>query len=61
MEVFYELSEAELFDVAGGSGTASFSVTDTASGTTASVSGTLTIGTTASSASLSGSFSSSST
>jgi hypothetical protein len=60
MEVFYELSAEELFDVAGGS-SASFSVTNSASGTTATVSGTFTQITTASSASQSGTFSSSST
>ncbi|HJS85846.1 MAG TPA: hypothetical protein VJ779_10325 [Acetobacteraceae bacterium] len=42
----------------GNSGTASFTATDTASGTNANVSGTLAIGTTPSSANLSGSFSS---
>jgi hypothetical protein len=61
MEIMIELTEAELDAVVGGSGTASFSFTDTASGTTASTSGTLTIHTTASSSSLSGTFSSSST
>jgi hypothetical protein len=60
-EILIELSEGELDQVAGGSGTANFSFTNTASGTTATVSGTLTIATTASSARLSGSFSSSST
>ena len=61
MEIMIELNEAELDAVAGGSGTASFSFTDTASGTTATTNGTLNIITTASSASLSGTFSSSST
>jgi len=44
----------------GGSGTATFTFTDTASGTNPRVSGTLSIGTTPTSASLSGSFASSS-
>jgi hypothetical protein len=61
MEIMIELTDAQLKEVAGGSGTASFWFTDTASGTTASTSGTLTIHTTASLSSLSGSFSSSST
>jgi len=62
MEIMIELTEEELHEVAGGSGTASFSLSAlTASGTTAAVSGTLTVHTTASSASLSGTFSSSST
>jgi hypothetical protein len=61
MEIMIELTEAELDAVAGGSGSASFSLTGSASGTNAAVSGTLTIATTASSARLSGSFSSSST
>jgi hypothetical protein len=61
MEIMIELTDAELREVAGGSGTASFSFTDTASGTVTAVSGTLTIATTASSSRLSGSFSSSST
>jgi len=60
-EILIELSEGELDQVAGGVGTANFSFTNTASGTTASVSGTLTIATTASSARMSGTFSSSST
>jgi|SwirhisoilCB1_FD_contig_71_897925_length_370_multi_6_in_0_out_0_2 hypothetical protein len=59
-EILIELSETELDAVAGG-GTASFSFTNTASGTTATVSGTFTQSTTASSASQSGSFFSSST
>jgi hypothetical protein len=61
MEIMIELTEAELDAIAGGSGTAAFSFTDTASGTSASVSGTLTIHTKAPSASLSGTFSSCST
>jgi hypothetical protein len=61
VEILFELTEDQLQEVSGGSGTASFSFTNTASGTTAAVSGTLAISTTASSASLSGTFSSSST
>jgi hypothetical protein len=61
MEIMIELTQEELDLVAGGAGTASFSVTNTASGTTATVSGTLTQITTASSASQVGLFSSSST
>ena len=56
-----ELSEAELDEVSGGRGSASFTFSNTASGTTATVSGTSSGSTTASSASQSGSFSSSST
>jgi hypothetical protein len=58
MEIMIELTEEELGLVAGGAGSASFSFTNTASGTTATVSGTLTQETTASSAKQSGSFSS---
>jgi hypothetical protein len=62
MDITVQLLHAdELDEVVGGAGSASFMFTNTASGTTASVSGTLTIATTASSASMSGSFSSSST
>jgi len=61
MEIMIELSEAELDAVVGGSGSANFSFTNTASGTTATISGTFNQSTTASSASHSGSFSSSST
>ena len=61
MEIMIELTEAELEQVGGGRGDASFSFTNTASGTTATVSGTFTQSTTASSASQSGMFSSSST
>jgi hypothetical protein len=61
MEIMIELTQEELDLVAGGAGSASFSVTNTASGTTATVSGTFAQLTTASSASQSGSFSSSST
>jgi hypothetical protein len=61
MEIMIELTQEELDLVAGGSGSASFTLTNTASGTTASVTGTLTQITTASSASQSGMFMSSST
>jgi hypothetical protein len=61
MEIMIELTDAQLKEVAGGSGSASFSLTNSASGTTAAVSGTFSQLTTASSASQSGSFSSSST
>jgi len=60
MEILIELSEAELKEVAGGSGSATFTFSNSASGTTASVTGTLTQATTASSASQSGIFTSSS-
>ena len=43
MEIMIELTQEELDLVAGGDGSASFSVTNTASGTTATVTGTLTI------------------
>jgi len=55
-----ELTDDELEAVAGGAGSASF-ITNSSSGTTATVTGTLTQITTASSASQSGTFSSSST
>jgi hypothetical protein len=61
MEIMIELTQEELDLVAGGAGSATFSFTNTASGTTATVAGTLAQSTTASSASQSGSFSSSST
>ena len=64
MEIMIELTDAEVDAVSGGNnggGSVSFSFTDTASGTNASVSGTLNVVTTSSSAGLSGSFSSSST
>ena len=61
MEIMIELTQEELDLVAGGAGSATFSFTNTASGTTATVVGTLTQSTTASSASQAGSFSSSST
>ena len=61
MQIVIELTDAQLKEVAGGSGSASFTLTNTASGTTALVSGTFSQVTTASSASQSGSFSSSST
>jgi bacteriocin-like protein len=60
-ELMIVLTEDELEAVSGGAGSATFTFSNTASGTTASVGGTLTIRTTASSASLSGSFSSSAT
>jgi hypothetical protein len=60
MEIMIELTQEELDLVAGGTGSASFSFTNTASGTTAAVTGTLTQLTTASSASQSGAFTSSS-
>ena len=58
MEILFELSETELDLVSGGAGSASFSFSNTASGTTATVSGTLNQATTASSASQSGEFTS---
>ena len=62
MEIMIELTDAQLKEVAGGSGSASFTLSAlSASGTTAAVSGTFSQLTTASSASQSGSFSSSST
>ena len=61
MEIMIELSDEELKAIAGGAGSATFSFTNTASGTTATVTGSFTQVTTASSASQSGSFSSSST
>ena len=61
MEIMIELTQEELDLVAGGAGSATFTVTNTASGTTATVAGTFTQHTTASSASQSGTFSSSST
>ena len=67
MEIMIELTDAQLKEVAGGfEGTASFSFTNSASGTTATVTGSLsqlTVGGVGSSpaASQSGSFSSSST
>ena len=60
MEVFYELSAEELFDVVGGAGSATFTFSNSASGTTANISGTFTQSTTASSAFQSGMFTSSS-
>ena len=61
MEIMIELNEAELDEVVGGAGSASFSFSNTASGTTATVRGTFEQTTTASSASQRGEFSSSST
>ena len=54
MEIMIELTEVELDLVAGGSGTASFSFTNTASGTTAIVTGRFDQATTPSSASQGG-------
>jgi hypothetical protein len=48
MEVMIELTQAEIDAVSGGRGDASFRFTNTASGTTATVSGSLTQSTTAS-------------
>ncbi len=61
MEIMIELTETELDQIGGGAGSATFTVTNSASGTTATVSGSLTQRTTASSALQSGTFSSSST
>ena len=61
MEIMIELTEAELEQVCGGAGSATFSFSNSASGTIATVSGSLTQSTTASSARQSGTFSSSST
>ena len=66
MEIMIELSEEELRAVAGGvseasGSSATFSFTNTASGTTATVTGFLAQSTTASSAIQSGTFTSSST
>jgi hypothetical protein len=66
MEIMIELTDAQLKEVAGGfEGTASFSFTNSASGTTATVTGSLSQATISaspiSSASQSGTFSSSST
>jgi bacteriocin-like protein len=60
-EIIIELSETELKQISGGAGSASLVLSATASGTSATVSGTGTIATTASSARLSGTISSSST
>ena len=60
-EFLIELSETELDAVAGGAGSATISFSNTASGTTATVQGQITQSTTASSASQSGFFYSSST
>jgi hypothetical protein len=60
VEIFIELTQAELDLIAGGAGSATFTVSNSASGTNATVSGSLTQSTTASSASQSGRFSSSS-
>ena len=58
MEAMIELTDAELDAVVGGVGTATFDVKITASGPFSTISGTLSIATTVSSASVSGSFSS---
>ena len=58
MEMMIELTDAELDAVAGGVGTANFNFSVTASGNFSTISGTLNIATTVSSASVSGSFSS---
>ena len=58
METMIELTDAELYAVVGGVGTATFDFTVTASAPFSTISGTLSIATTVSSASLSGSFSS---
>jgi len=58
MNIVIELTEGEIEEVGGGAGSASFAFNARASGTTATVSGTLTIATTASSACISGTFSS---
>jgi hypothetical protein len=50
MEIMIELTDAQLKEVAGGSGSASFSFTNSASGTTAIVAGAVGQLTTASSA-----------
>jgi hypothetical protein len=56
MEIMIELTDAELDAVAGGVGTATFNASVTASAPFSTISGTLNIATTVSSASLSGSF-----
>jgi bacteriocin-like protein len=61
MEIMIELNEEELKAVSGGAGSASFSFTNSASGTNAIISGSAVQSTTSSTANQSGSFSSSST
>ena len=61
MEIMIELNDEELKAVSGGAGSASFSFSNSASGTTARVTGTAFQSTTSSTANQSGSFSSSST
>ena len=61
MEIMIELTETELGEISGGLGSATFTLTNTASGTNATVIGTLTQSTTASSARQSGTFTSLST
>ena len=58
MEIMIELTDAELDAVSGGQGMASIRLSNAASGPFATVMATLNIATTATSASLSGSFSS---
>ena len=58
MEILIELTDAELDAVSGGKGMASISFSNTASGPFATVMATVNIATTATSASISGSFSS---
>jgi hypothetical protein len=59
MEILIELTEKKLDAVAGAFGDATFTLTDMASGSTTAVSGTATVATTSSSASIDGSFSAS--
>jgi hypothetical protein len=61
MEIMIELTETELDQICGGAGSATFTVSNSASGTLAAVTGTLTQSTTASSARQSGTFTSLST
>jgi bacteriocin-like protein len=56
MEIMIELTDTELDAVVGGVGTATFDVSVTASAPFSTISGTLNIATTVSSASFSGSF-----
>jgi hypothetical protein len=61
MEIMIELTETELGEISGGVGSAIFTLTNTASGTNATVTATITQSTTASSARQSGTFTSLST
>jgi len=61
MEIMIELTENELDQISGGAGSATFSFSNTASGTFAAVTGSLFQFTTASSASQNGRFDSAST